>query len=56
MKKLTPVTPHKSVQFSLTNDSKGPKQETKDKPTEDGINLVQSDEMPTDVDRNSSKT
>ena len=56
MKKLTPVTPHKSVQFSLTNDSKGPKQETKDKPTEDLINLVQSDEMPTDIDRDSSKT
>ena len=56
MKKLTPVTPHKSVWFSLTNDSKGPKQEMKDKPTEDLINLVQSDEMPTNVDRDGSET
>ena len=56
VKKLTPVTPHKSVQFSFTNDSKGPKQEMKDKPTEDLINLVQSHEMPTDMDRDSSET
>ena len=28
----------------------------KDKPTEDLINLVQSDEIPTDIDRDSSKT
>ena len=56
MKKLTPVTPHKSVWLSLTNDSKGPKQEMKEKPTEDVINLVQSDEMPTDMDRDSSET
>ena len=50
-----PVASNKSVQFSLTNDSKGPKQETKDKPTEDLINLVQSDEIPTDIDRDSSE-
>ena len=40
VKKLIPVTSNKSVWFSLTNDSKGPKQEMKDKPTEDLINLV----------------
>ena len=56
MKKLTPETPHKSVRFSLTNDSKRPKQEMKGKPTKDLINLVQSDEMPTDMDRDSSET
>ena len=41
----------------MTNDSKGSKQETmKEKPTEDLINLVQSDEIPTDIDRDSSET
>ena len=56
VKKLTPVTPQKSVRFSLTTDIKGLKPETKDKPTEDLINLVQSDEIPTYVDRDSSET
>ena len=56
VKKLTPVTPQKSVQFSLTNDTKGPNLEMTDKPKEDLINLVQSDKIPTDVDRNSSET
>ena len=52
-----PVTSHKPVPFSLTNDSKGSKQEMmKDKPTEDLINLVQSDEILTDIDRDSSET
>ena len=55
VKKLTPVISNKSVQFSLTNDSKGPKQEMKGKPTEDLISLVQSDEIPTDVDRDGSE-
>ena len=56
IKKLTPVTSHKSVRFSLTNDSKGSKQETmKDKPMEDLINLVQSDEIP-HLHRDSSET
>ena len=40
----------------MTNDTKRLKQDTKDKPTEDLINLVQSDEIPTDVDRDSSET
>ena len=56
IKKLTPVTPHKSVQFNLTNDSKGSRQGAKDKPTQDLINLVQSDEIPTDIDRDTSET
>ena len=50
------MTPQKSVWFSWTNDTKGLKQDTKDKPTEDLINLVQSDEIPTDVDRDGSET
>ena len=56
IKKFSPVTPHKSVQFNLTNDPKGSRQEMKDKPTQDLINLVQSDEIPTDIDRDSSET
>ena len=48
VKKLTPVTPHKSVRFSLTNDSKGPKQKQRTSLLKT-IHLVQSDEMPTDV-------
>ena len=50
------MTPQESVRFSLTADTKGLKSETKDKPTEDLISLIQSNEIPTDVDRDSSET